>query len=54
MQRHATSLSIPQQIRSTSLNSVDNILQLSVVEKKFTTQLEVDTFLHSAAINQNL
>ena len=41
-------------IKNTSCNSLDNILQLSVVEKKFTTQLEVDTSLHSVAINQNL
>ena len=41
-------------IKNTYCISLDDILQLSVVEKKITTQLEVDTSLHSLAINQNL
>ena len=48
MQRHATWLLIPHQIRSRTLfDSLHNMLQLSVVEKKITTQLEVDqVFAH--------
>ena len=38
----------------THFKSLDNILHFSVVKKKFSTQLKVNTSLRSITISQNL